>query len=249
MTSTSTRTAGAEPRPRPGLTPMRTTGAHHVRHVAGRRPAREWELALQLAFNVLQMSALLFLAVACPLALPALSGPSFDPGLALVLVGLYAVVSRMIKFPIGAGYVVPSYLVLVPMLLLLPPATVPLLTAAGLVAGTLVRVVARRANPSQVLYSIPDAWHALGPALVLLVAAPVHGDAQLTGTLPVAFDLVTLDRRFDLVEVLARHRPQRLDGVHRAAIAGTGHRPSATARTLPARHARAHRPGPATGSR
>jgi diguanylate cyclase (GGDEF)-like protein len=143
------------------------------------------------------LAALLFLAVACPLALPALSGPSFDPGLALVLVGLYAVVSRMIKFPIGAGYVVPSYLVLVPMLLLLPPATVPLLTAAGLVVGTLVRVAARRASPSQVLYSIPDAWHALGPALVLLVAAPVHGEAQLTAVYVGAFvagwlvDLVT----------------------------------------------------------
>ena len=36
----------------------------------GRRPARQWELALQLAFNILQMSALLFLAggIANPLA-------------------------------------------------------------------------------------------------------------------------------------------------------------------------------------
>jgi hypothetical protein len=44
---------------------------------------------------------------------------------------------RTTKFPIGAGYVVPSYLVLVPMLLLLllPPSTVPLSTAAGLLTG------------------------------------------------------------------------------------------------------------------
>ena len=54
----------------------------------------------------------------------------------------------LIKFPIGAGYVVPSYLVLVPMLLLLPPATVPLLTAAGLVLGTLGQVAANGSAPS-----------------------------------------------------------------------------------------------------
>ena len=73
-------------------------------------------------------AAALFLAVAVPLAVPAVAGGQLRPGLALLLVGLYAVVSRMIKFPIGAGYVVPSYLVLVPMLLMLPPMSVP---AAG----------------------------------------------------------------------------------------------------------------------
>ena len=73
-------------------------------------------------------AAALFLAVAVPLAVPAVAGGQLRPGLALFLVGLYAVVSRAVKFPIGAGYVVPSYLVLVPMLLMLPPTTVP---AAG----------------------------------------------------------------------------------------------------------------------
>ena len=75
--------------------------------------------------------------------------PPVDPLLAVVLVCLYALASRMIKFPIGAGYVVPSYLVLVPMLLLLPPGIVPLLTAAGLILGTLGQVaVATRRAPS-----------------------------------------------------------------------------------------------------
>ena len=77
-------------------------------------------------------AAALFLAVAVPLAVPALAHGQLRPGLALLLVGLYAVVSRAVKFPIGAGYVVPSYLVLVPMLLMLPPTTVPVLAAAGL---------------------------------------------------------------------------------------------------------------------
>ena len=60
----------------------------------------------------------------------------FDPVLALCSSRCYALVAGWIRFPIGAGYVVPSYVVLVPMLLLLPPATVPLLAAAGMaVAG------------------------------------------------------------------------------------------------------------------
>ena len=61
-------------------------------------------------------------------------------GLAALLVALYALASRTIKFPIGAGYVVPSYLVLVPMLLLLPPGMVPLLAAR--------RAGARHARPA-----------------------------------------------------------------------------------------------------
>ena len=111
----------------------------------------------------------------------------------------------MIKFPIGAGYVVPSYLVLVPMLLLLPPGIVPLLTATGLVLGTLVQVAAKRVGPERVLFSIPDAWHALGPALVLVLAGPLHGGIPVASVYIAAFLAGCL---FDLVSATrARRRP------------------------------------------
>src|SRR4051812_47806738 len=58
------------------------------------------------------VAAVAFLACAIPLAVS--SAPA-DPVTAAVLGLLYAVVSRMTKFPIGAGYVVPSWIVLVPM--------------------------------------------------------------------------------------------------------------------------------------
>ncbi len=138
----------------------------------GRRFSRR-ELAVET------VASTLFLGCAIPLALAALASHSMDPLLAVVLVLLYAVASRGIQFPIGAGYVVPSYLVLVPMLLLLPPGIVPLLAAGGLVVGTLGQVAARRVGPERVLFSIPDAWHALGPALVLVLAGRIHGDARL----------------------------------------------------------------------
>jgi diguanylate cyclase (GGDEF)-like protein len=124
------------------------------------------------------IAALLFLAVAIPLALPALSAGRVQPGLALLLVTCYVVVSRTIKFPLGRGSVAPSYLGLVPMLLLLPPSTVPLLAAAGLVLGSLGRVLAGRSRPERVLYSAGDGWHALGPAAVLCGAGSVHGLAR-----------------------------------------------------------------------
>ena len=82
----------------------------------------------------------------------------------------------MIKFPIGAGYVVPSYLVLVPMLLLLPP--------GRRAAADRRRARARDAragrrcgapSPSGCCSSIPDAWHTLGPALVLVAVRRCHG--------------------------------------------------------------------------
>lgn len=123
-------------------------------------------------------AAALFLGCALPLALPAFASRPVDPLLAVVLVGMYALTSGLIKFPIGAGYVVPSYLVLVPMLLLLPPAIVPLLTALGLVLGTLGQVLARRAEAERVLFAIPDAWHALGPALVLVLEPAADGGLQ-----------------------------------------------------------------------
>ena len=88
--------------------------------------------------------------------------------------GLYAIASSTIKFPIGAGYVVPSYLVLVPMLLLLPPGVVPLLTAAGLVLGALGLALAGQGRAERVPLAVPDAWHSLGPTVVLLIAGPGH---------------------------------------------------------------------------
>ncbi len=123
-------------------------------------------------------ASLIFLAVAVPLAAPAFAGGQVPLDVALPLVVLYAVMSRLVRFPLGAGYFVPSYLVLVPMLLLLPPASVPILAAAGLVLGTLARLIARRTTAQHLLLSVPDAWHALGPAAVLVLFGSVDGTGR-----------------------------------------------------------------------
>jgi diguanylate cyclase (GGDEF)-like protein len=108
----------------------------------------------------------LFLLGAAALLLAPGTTAGFDPVVAATLIALYVLVSR-VEFPIGAGYVVPSQLVLVPMLVLLPPATVPLLAAAGLVLARL----RWRGSALRLLFAVPDAWHALGPAAVLVLAS------------------------------------------------------------------------------
>jgi diguanylate cyclase (GGDEF)-like protein len=133
------------------------------------------------------LAALTFLALAVPLALPVLISHPLDPRLLLLLVGLYALVAGSIRFPVGAGYLVPGYAILVPMLLLLPPATVPLLAAAGGVVAGLGRMVARRGRPEHVLFAIPNAWYAVGPAIVLMAAGARHGGLVTAGIYLSAF--------------------------------------------------------------
>src|SRR6185312_7589375 len=120
----------------------------------------------------------LFVAAAGALALTG-DAAGLRPGLAALLIAVYAVVAR-IEFPVGAGYVVPTQLILVPMLLLLPPAVVPAAVGLGMALGNAVDWMFGRVPPRRVLSAVPDAWHAVGPALVLLLAgSPVIGFDRL----------------------------------------------------------------------
>jgi diguanylate cyclase (GGDEF)-like protein/putative nucleotidyltransferase with HDIG domain len=120
----------------------------------------------------------LFLTAAGALVL--LAGPvTFNPGIAALLITVYALVGR-IEFAVGAGYVVPTQLVLVPMLMMLPPTLVPLAVATGLVIGNAVEWALGRVRARRVLSAVPDAWHAVAPALVLVAAgSPELGFGQL----------------------------------------------------------------------
>jgi HD-GYP domain-containing protein (c-di-GMP phosphodiesterase class II) len=102
----------------------------------------------------------------------------FDLALAVTLVATHALLGR-IHFPIGYGFTIPTQLVLVPMLFLVPLGAVPLLIAAGMVLGGLPEYVRRERHPSRALAAIGDSWHAVGPVAVLAAAgvtAPHLGD-------------------------------------------------------------------------
>ncbi|HEY2439220.1 MAG TPA: diguanylate cyclase, partial [Solirubrobacteraceae bacterium] len=122
------------------------------------------------------------------------------PDVAVLLTLVYALVAR-IEFPVGTGYVVPTQLILVPMLLMLPPAAVPVAVGVGLVSGNALDWALGRVPPHRVLSAVPDAWHAIGPALVLLLAgSPSVGFGELP-LLAVAFVVGCL---VDLASCVAR---------------------------------------------
>src|SRR5918998_2141913 len=124
---------------------------------------RRVELGLTVAFGLAVAAiALLFEHRAVPI------------GHAVPLILAYVVASR-VTFPVGAGYTVPTQLVFVPMLVLLPAPSVPLVVCIAIVLGHLPDLVARRWSPLRLLRVPGDAWHTLGPALLLAAA----GDQQL----------------------------------------------------------------------
>ena len=112
-------------------------------------------LAMAVSFLVAAGSAAAFLP----------SVRSFSPVAAVLAVAAYAIASR-VWFEVRNNFAVPTQLVLVPMLFALPPRDVPLLVAAGYIAGQLHR----RTHPlSHTPIDIANAWYSLGPAVVLAV--------------------------------------------------------------------------------
>src|SRR3954447_5191323 len=94
-----------------------------------------------------------------------------DAGAALVLIPLYAIACR-VRFYVGAGYTIPTQLVLMPMLFAFSPGLVPLAVIAGATLGRLPDVLAGRAHPDRLLLAPANAWHALGPAPVFAATDP-----------------------------------------------------------------------------
>jgi diguanylate cyclase (GGDEF)-like protein len=109
------------------------------------------------------------LAATAMAALLRWEGP-FRPSTATLLVLALALVSR-IEFEIGTGSVVPTQVVLVPMLLLLPAPVVPLCVAAGYVLGGVVDSTQGRRHLQRLAVLLGSCWHSVGPALLLSLFA------------------------------------------------------------------------------
>jgi HD-GYP domain-containing protein (c-di-GMP phosphodiesterase class II) len=94
----------------------------------------------------------------------------FSPTTAVMAVLVYAAVSR-VRFEVNEFWVLPTQLVLVPMLFMLPPRSVPLLIVAGLLLGKVPDFARGALKPSKAHLSLVDGWHSVGPVLVLSFAA------------------------------------------------------------------------------
>jgi HD-GYP domain-containing protein (c-di-GMP phosphodiesterase class II) len=124
---------------------------------------RERERAVDL------IAAAGFLAAAVTMALAFEPSRPLEIGVAGVLVGSYAIASR-VEFAMGSGWAVPTQLFFVPMLFLLPTAAVPLFVAAALVIARLPEYARGTVHMQRVVIRVAEAWYSIWPALVLSIA-------------------------------------------------------------------------------
>ena len=141
---------------------LRPDAPRHAGPLAGRERVAEWGFAV----------ALVAAAVAIALLFP--DRPNAGPSALMVsLVGAYALLRR-VEFTIGAGITGVVQLVLAPMLLLVDPAFVPLLVAAGNALARLPEYARGESHPERLVLHLGDAWYAVGPAV--LIAAFLGAD-------------------------------------------------------------------------
>jgi len=119
-----------------------------------------WSLA---AFT----SAFVVAASALVLYLPSTRNPGL--GAVIVLIGAYAAAFRL-EFEIGSGTAVPTELILVPMLFLLPTGWVPFAVAAGVLLASSIECLRGALHLERLVLRLLNASYAIGPALVLGLA-------------------------------------------------------------------------------
>jgi diguanylate cyclase (GGDEF)-like protein len=149
-----------------GSSPPVDTLVQDLLEEASARPSRRLagrEQRVELAF------AVLFVAVAAALLAFLPSSRPLEAGPAIALTLLFAIASR-VEFPTGAGSTVPTQLVLVPMLFLLPLPAVPIFVAAGLLLGRLPRYLSGHTPPERAVVELGDALYCVGPVVVLSLA-------------------------------------------------------------------------------
>jgi putative nucleotidyltransferase with HDIG domain len=104
------------------------------------------------------------------------------PALSAVLL---LAVAMNVRFDVGGGFTVPTQLAFVPLMFCVPPALLPVAAVVAIVLGRAPAVLRGTLRPSRLLLAVPNAWFAVGPALVL-TAAGVQAHASW-GLLAAAF--------------------------------------------------------------
>src|SRR5690242_7789212 len=110
-----------------------------------------------------------FLAAAAAIAVFLDHGTPFSL-VALVSVVVAYMLAYNVDFEVGDGYAVPTELIFVTALFVLPANLVPLVVALSFALTRLGEAALGKAHPSRALHAFADSWYAVGPALVLAVA-------------------------------------------------------------------------------
>ena len=118
-----------------------------------------------------------FLAVAIALSILLPSDRHPGPFAVVVLIGAYAAAFRL-DFEIASGSAVPTQLILVPMLFVLPAGSVPLAVAAAILLGSSLEWLRGELHLERILLRVLNASYAIGPALVLGLAGESPPDLR-----------------------------------------------------------------------
>lgn len=149
--------------------------------------------------TLLLAAAFLGAALACAVFIP--EQRSASSWAIALFVAVYAVTSQ-IEFEVGPGSAVPTVLVLVPMLFVLPVGAVPLVAASGLLLGGLAERARSRRHHDRIAVLLCSSWHTIGPTLVLGLLAP---GPLAWGRLPYYVLALVTQLAFDIAAVLVRH--------------------------------------------
>jgi HD-GYP domain-containing protein (c-di-GMP phosphodiesterase class II) len=148
------------------------------------------------------LGALGFMAVAVPFALLSPTERSVSPGVLVLLVVAYSLAAR-VEFEVGSGFAVPTQVVFVPMLFVLPVGLVPLCVAVGFLLCSAPDFARGRVHGERALLEVFSAWHALGPAIVLGLAGE---PAPTWSALPLMGVALLAQFAFDFASSAARAR-------------------------------------------
>jgi putative nucleotidyltransferase with HDIG domain len=140
------------------------------------------------------------IAVAVAIAVGFHAERPFELGPALLLV-LAFLAAKQIRFVIGAAYTVPTQLVFVPMVFLLPTPLVPVIVMAGSLIGALPRIVSGKTHADRLLVAPGDSAFAIAPVLVLLLG---HAQAADWSHLPLFAAALVAQLAFDPLLATAR---------------------------------------------
>jgi diguanylate cyclase (GGDEF)-like protein len=141
----------------------------HTRPHNSRRLSRR-ELYVEGALAAAVLAASVAVAALLPTARP------WTLAAAAACAAAYALAGRVPLY-VGGGCALPTQLVLVPMLLLLPLPAVPLVVVAGCLLAAGVDVAGGRDHPDRLLTATGDAGYVLAPVAVLALAGePSPGD-------------------------------------------------------------------------
>jgi diguanylate cyclase (GGDEF)-like protein/PAS domain S-box-containing protein len=154
--------------------PVDATVQDLLEHARGRPTRRLAPQERRVEFGV----GVLFVLIAMALVWLLPSPRPLSVGTAVALTLVFAIASR-VEFATGAGSTVPTQLVFVPMLFLLPTPAVPVFVAAGLLLGRLPRYVRGDTPIERAIVELGDALFSIGPVVVLSLAGadtPTPGD-------------------------------------------------------------------------